>query len=496
MAANSARKGARRGGQAEKPVLPPTLVSGVQSSMPASGKSKDTALTNAYESYFNKSIKDVRSQPDTLSAARLLARVHGDTSAAVSAMVRLANTKLRVFAYDANHQLSDQGTALARSILTKFDNLSDYSYGFDDRQALAGVIESLLREVAITSANALELVLDENRLPFRLQPVPCHTLKWRTAKKDVGKGTPKSVPYQTVSGEETILDIPTFFYASMDQDPAYAYPASPLEPAVNTAPFHGEVIEDIRRVVYRSGHSRLCVKMNVEALKAAAPPDVRTDPAKMAAWMESVRRDVEAKLANLSPETALVYFDSISADYLNSEIGASADYSPLMETLDGILSTALKTPPSILGKRIGGSQNTSSTESLLFLKTAAGIQPPVATVLSRAMTLAVRLFGFPGYVTCSFDPIDLRPDIELQAFRSMIQTAVLEQLSLGFLTDQEAAEALGTGPRAQGAPKLSGTFFYRPNASANANGDTLNNVDPARRALTTDAPSKAGGRSQ
>lgn len=488
----AAKQGTKRGSAVEKPILPNKLIAGVQTAMPASGKDPDAALFNQNASYFNKSIKDLRTPGSVTAKTRLLARVHGDTATAVAAMVRLANTELQLVAYDAKHQLSDVGTALVRSLMMRFDCLNDYTYGFDDRMTVAGVKEALLREIPVSGGCGVELVLDANYLPYRLLPVSCNSdkLKWKTGKGAIGKDVRKVVPYQTVAGSEVILDVPTFFYAALDQDPEQAYASPLLEPAVNTAPFHAEVLEDVRKVVRRSGHSRLMVKLLTEQLSKAAPPDVKADPAKYQDWLDQTRTQVEQQLENLSPESALVFFDTIEASYLNSEIGASADYSPLIESLDGILSTALRTPPSVLGKRMGGSQNVTSTESLLFIKTAEGLHAPVESVMSRALTLAVRMFGFDGYVKARFSPINLRPSEELEAFRQMQQARVLEALSLGFLQDQEAAEMLGYGPRAPGAPPLSGTMFYGQKQQTEPPSP---NADPARRALTTDAPKSGGG---
>lgn len=487
------KKGINRGGKADTPILPSSLISGVVSQAPASGQDKGNLVLNRLESFFNKSLKDVRSAANTKSATRLLARVHGDTAAAVAAQVRLAHTPLKIVAYDAKHQLSDVGTALVRSIVARFDNLYDYNYGYDDRMTLDGVTETCLREVVMSGACALEMVLDDARLPYRLLPVSCNDsqLKWRVGKTKIGKDLNKIIPVQTLRGTEVELDVPTFFYASLDQDPEHAYSSSPLEPAVNTAPFHAEVFEDVRRVVRQTGHSRLHVKLLTEQLRAAAPADVKTDPEKLANWMDSVRTEVESQLESLSPETALVYFDTIQADVLASKIGHTADYTPLIETLDGLLSTSLRTPPSVIGKRMGGSQNVSSTESLLFIKTASGLQPPVAAVLSRALTLAVRLFGFAGYVKVEFSTINLRPEEELEGFKSMAQARILEALSLGFLTDQEAAEILGYGPRAPGAPPLSGTMFY----DAKPQDNSTPNDNPIQKGVTGNrAPKSAGGK--
>jgi hypothetical protein len=467
-----------------------TLVSGIRSKTASSNTNADSAVGNPLTSYYNKSIANLRAVGKDLEALRILARTHGDVSAAVSATVRLANTALRMRVYDAEHQLNADGSNLLRSIIVRMTNAYDYTQGFDDRASLASAVETLLRSVPLTGACAMELVLDKQRLPYRLQPASVESLRFKTSKASLGS-TYKVVPFQAGQNGDIDLDISTFFYAALDADPDSAYPYSPMEPGLNSAVYHSEVVEDIRRVIKRSGHSRLVVRLLTERLLKAAPIDVKSDPAKLSEWVEKTRQAVQTEIENLNPESALVFFDTIEAEYLNSEIGASADYKPFLETLDSLLATALKTPAAIVGKRTtGGSQNTSSTESLLFIKTAEGIRQPVETVLSRALTLAVRLYGFEGYVVCEFDPIDLRPDIELSAFKLMEQQLILEQLSLGFVTDDEAGELLHTGPRAPTAPKLSGTMFTVQQATEAPSP----NSDPARTALTPSTPKAAGGK--
>jgi hypothetical protein len=386
---------------------------------------------------------------------------------------------------------------MLRSFLASLTNLNDYTYGYDDRIPLSGISESMLMEIMLTGACALELVLDKYRLPFRLQPVSPSKLKWRVSELDIGNGvTHKIIPWQQAQGVTITLDIPTFFTARLDHDVTLVYPKPPMESALNAAIFSAEVMQDIRRAVRRSGHSRLLVTLNTELLVKAAPLDVRGDASKMQAWMEEVRSSLESQIAGLNPESGLVVFDTVKAEYLNSEIGASADYSPFMDVVDGQTATALRTPPSILGKRMGGSQDVSSSESLLFLKHVEGLHKPVEAVFSRALTLALRLLGFDGYVTAEYGPVNLRPKEELEAFKQMKQARVLELLSFGFLTDQEAAEELGTGMRAAGAPQLSGTMFYGQTKQAMDPGAISNGGDPAKRALTGDAPKKAGGKSQ
>ena len=469
------------------------LVTGVTTKTPASNRPADSNLVSPLTSYFNKSIKDLRSQPSVLAAIRTLARIHPETSVTVSTITRLANTELRMHVYDNDHQLSTDGSNLLRSVITQMTVANDYTYGFDDRPSLNSVKESLLRSLPLTGASAVELVLDKQRLPFRMQPVSPETLLFRTTKSQIGSDY-KIAPYQQVAGGKIDLDIPTFFYEAMDIDLTSAYPVSPLESAINVAINAAETLEDMRRAIKRSGHSRLMVKLLNEELMKAAPMELRNNPEKLQEWVENQRLAIKSELENISPESALVFFSTMEVEYLNSQIGGTSDYTSLVETLDGILATSLKIPLAVLGKRTSnGSQNTSSTESLLYLKMAQGLHNPVESIFSRMLTLALRLYGFQGYVKCKFDPIDLRPEIELAAFKAMEQAKYLERLSLGLYTDQEAAELLNTGPMSPTAQPLSGTGFY--NASSSGLTAPSPNGNPAVRALVPDTPAAAGGKS-
>ena len=70
--------------------------------------------------------------------------------------------------------------------------------------------------------------------------------------------------------------------------------------------------------------------------------------------------------------------------------------------------------------------------------------------------------------------IDLRPESELAGFRSQQQARILEQLSLGLITDDEASVALTGKPAPAGMAQLSGTMFYKADASAAQNNNYSN----------------------
>lgn len=455
---------ARKSGRKMVPVGETSLPKGVGGAAKAktkAGQTESGTQISQLTSYLNKDLRSLRTSSVPTEAVRILARMNGTVSAAVFSFVQVANTDHKILAYDSiTHEFSMEGSLLAQSILARFDTLYDYSEGFGDKQSVGSLKETLLREVVLTGADAAELVLDKQRLPDRLNVIAYETLRM------VSDGKGGRYPEQQTSGDPVKLDIPTFFVAESNREAAYAYVFSMLEAAIEDAYIYNGFIQDMVRSVRRSGN-RLVVTLDTAKVVNTMPAAERNDPKKVKAYLEANLKTFTAIIDGLEPEDALVIYDTGKAEILDSK-GEKSDYTYLMNALSGNLATSLKTSPSILGLRINGSQSLSNTESLVFLKVAAALHLPVETVLSRALTLACRLYGLDVYVNFKFDPIDLRPELELEAFKTMKQARVIEQWGLGLLTDDQAAMILTGKPRAPGAPALSGTMFHQKGGSTSA----------------------------
>jgi len=79
----------------------------------------------------------------------------------------------------------------------------------------------------------------------------------------------------------------------------------------------------------------------------------------------------------------------------------------------------------------------------------------------------------------------LRPDLELEAFKSMRQSRILEQLSIGAITDIEAVLDLTGSIPPPGYKSLSGTMFRtgvanpaNPTSPTSALNQDLNSTAP------------------
>jgi hypothetical protein len=444
-------------------------------------------------------ILSFRSEGDSRKMLAKLARANPDLGAAVNAYLRVGLTQsAKCWAINmADGSFNRDATILAHTLVRRFDLVPDYvADGFSQTASIRSFAESAALEILFNGAACSELVLDKTRLPGKLMLVPVVNIKFYQDDKGVR-------PVQLVGGQEVDLDFPTIFWTSVDQPVLSAYAHSPLEASIQPVLADSEYLNDLRRVLKRAVQPRLQALIDMDVAKKMAPPEVQVDPAKMEAFLVQIRADVERTLNGLSPEDALVAFNMINFSYVSGGTGDVPDViTVIQQLLNAKMSAGSKTLPSVLGHG-SGSQNIASSETLLFMKSADGIvRSKLNEMLSKMLTLGVRLFGQDVAVYFEYDPIQLRPADELEAFKAMQQARVLEQLSLGFLEDDMAAILLTSRVTPNGFKPLSGTQFYGAKSvdpagngysgtsNGGAGGGALN------QSLKPGTPKKAGGKSQ
>lgn len=435
-----------------------------------------------------------RNRQTTADTLQDLMAASPDLSGSAWAYARVAITEgYLVYAANPDGTINPEGTRAAQEVVQRFNLLPDFSTGFSQIDSLPTLSEALLKDGLQTGAMGLELVLDKARLPYKLSAVAQALVNYI----EDGEGLK---PVQTVGGTDISLDVPTYFSVLIDQDLRKAYPSSPFEAAIQSVLADAEFTNDLRRVIKRALHPRLNVSIDLEMFKKTIPPEILSDPKKYQEYLQAVRSEIEGIINGLNPEDALVLYSFITVSYVE---GGSGDYSAEIQAVQDIvnakLSTGAKALPSILGHG-SGSQNVASSETLLFLKSADMFRRKLNELYSKAFTLAVRLLGHEVVVYFEYGEINLRPDIEVEAFRAQKQARILELLSLGMMSDEEACLRLTGRLPPAGAKPLAGTGFYKggqvssqnpySNTSSGGNGGGLN------QAITSDAPEQTRGKAK
>ncbi len=454
--------------------------------------SGDQRLASTDRRTANLDLLSLRNGTSTKSTIRDLSKVSPDLSASVWAYQRMVVTRgFTTVARNQDGTANPQATEALQQVLARMNYLTDYAEGFTNVSGIHGVAESLARELRIEGACSLELVLDKALLPSRLQPIAVSQLEfWEDTKGSV-------FPKQKAADGDRTLDTPAFFYEALDQDLLTIYSDSPMEAALQAVLADAEFTNDVRRVIKRALHPRLDAAIDWDDFRKSIPMEIMGDAEKIREYQEAYVSAIAETVNGLEPDDALVHFDSVEFTYLNNgNVSLSREYEVVQAQTNSKLATGTKAPPAVLGHG-AGSQNVASSESLLFIRYCEGLQTKINSILSRALTLALRLMGHDVYAQFEFDRPDLRPASELESFKSMEQSRVLDLLSLGLLSDEEASLRLTGKLPPAGAPKLSGTMFRSGagTAPSEANPNPYSNTAQSTfgKATTSDAPQAPKG---
>lgn len=481
-------KGSRYAAASTQVVLPTRNLAGkARAQRPGSDLKKGDAITNELKKFNLNAISNVSSRTDVNEIIRLLCRENGMFSSAANSMAAISvGTGFRLAGYDATGAMSTEVMSVAYSIMDRFSTLHDYSKGYNDKPGMQSLLSTLQTDVITTGGCGVELVLDKEFGPERLVPIGYSTIEWEAD----GQGG----RYPTQDGGDIELNIPTVFVSEHNRNADEAYASSLLRPGLSQVMNFEGFIEDMHRALNRTGHSRLIATIVADKIKNAADEKTASDPKKMGELYDLILTQVTDALAGLEPEDAVVTYDSVT--YAVEDTGGNkADYAPMVAVLANMLGASLKTPASVSGMRASGGQGLSNAETLIYLQVVQGTRSPVEETMSRALTLACRLQGIDGYVAFEFNPINLRPDIELEAYFGTRQKRVLELLSWGVINEAHACWELGIRPQGLSAI-LAGTRFYAKDASAQSDAIDTDRSTSTGAALNPGTPAQSGGADQ
>lgn len=428
-----------------------------------------------------------RQVDDSRELLKQLFKHDPDVSAALNGYLTMANTPMVVLARDLEGNIDREATHYLRLVLSMITSQTDYSAGFQLKRSLRGICEDLRWMALLRGAVGAELVFDKAGNPVDLRIVDMATIEWEEKSPGVYK------PFQVIpnSDEKVSLDIPNFFVSFYRKDPTGIYGESSFVAAINTIAARQQVINDLYRIMQITGFPRISIKVVEEVLVKNAPANVKNDPAKLKAWVDTRMREVADKFASIRADQPFVHSDSVQPSIMNDKKpGSALDISAVIETLNAQNQAGLKTMSTIIGR---GSQgvNTSSVEARIAAMNADELNEPLADLFEKTLSFALHMNGFQGFAEVYFEKAELRPDLELEPQRVMRQSRLHKDLSLGLITDDEYHLWVYGRLRPQNAPELMGTGFMGPNDGVTVDEkDVTPNSDPLGRSLVPEGGTK------
>lgn len=415
---------------------------------------KDSVLdVPEYVEHLND-ISETRLTQNSIELIEELMHTDPDVSAALNAYLTTSDTEMLFKVVDSAGETSLDGQKLLESIMYKIFDISDYSLGFQAKPSLREFLEGLRYMLLMRGAIGCELVFDKTAQPYEIRNVDMNTVKF----KETASGTFKPVQ-ETDAVKDLSLDIPTFFTARYKQNPTNPYNYSFFTSAINTIAARQVVINDLYRIMKVVGYPRITLKVFEEVIKNRAPKKLQNDPEGFNTWMNSNLRAIANAFDGIRPDQPFAHTDSVEPSILNQrQPGSGLQVSEIIDTLNAQNQAGLKVVATVLGRGESG-VNTASVEARIFTLSAESVNGPIADIMSRILTLALRMSGFDGKCKVWFRHAELRPDLELESLRIQKQTRLLKDLSLGKISDEYYNIEMYGFLAPDGAEELSGTRF-------------------------------------
>ena len=406
-----------------------------------------------------------------------------DVSAALNAFLTVADTEPVISIRNiADGTYNSDAYRAYEQVRTNLGHQFDLRDGYERRTSFRVTAETLRYMLLLRGACALEVVTDPHLVPVEFRQVDPISVRWL----ENIPGYYKPIQFAYGLGLPIDLDIPTFFFAYHRTTPLNVYSYSPFVASINTIVSRQQAINDLFRIMQVTGMPRMEAEVMESVLSNAAPANIRADPDALRMWLNARIGEIQQSFINIAPDQALVHSDSVKLRILNEKApGLTLNIEPVINALNAQNQAALKTMGTILGRGESG-VNTASVEARLFALNADALNKPVAEVLGRSLTCTLQLLGYPVVVEVSFRPAEMRPATELEPQLMVRQARILQALSLGIITDDEAHLTLFNRLPPAGSPKLSGTNFQGQTDQMVDTTDISPNSDPLGRSMTRD----------
>jgi hypothetical protein len=420
-----------------------------------------------------------RSSSNSQELIKSLLKSDPDASASLNAYLTTAGKVIPyITVTDVDNAVDRDGYKLVNEIMEILETRRDYTKGFLHKRTLEELANDFRYMIIAQGGIGAEAVFGDLLELTEIRLVELASIRWQ--EKEAGKLT----PYQDQgSGDPIKLDIPTFFVSWFRKDPSDIYSNSPFVSAINTMAARQQVINDLYRIMQITGFPRISITVLEEVMAKNAPPEIRNDQQKLRQYINARRSEVGGQFEAIRPDQPIVHTDSMEVKMLNDKNpSVGLDISKIIETLNAQNQAGLRTMATVLGRGESG-VNTATVEANLFAMNADSINKPVGEVLSKILTMALRLQGSESRVKVHFPEINLRSELDGEANVTMKGSRLRQDLSDGLITDDEYHLAMYRRIRPDELPELSGTGFNEKKLGVDAESISPN-ADPQGKSVS------------
>ncbi len=462
--------------------------------LPKSLRPKGTVKTPTYQENsadrtldlpaYKEHLTDLLSKRSTSTSKELILELltsDPDASAALGAYMTTADVNPIILVHDVNGAIDREGYKMVNGLIEALTTRRDYSKGFEMRKSLRYLCEEFRYMILARGGLSAEAVYSDVLLLNEIRLVDIGELKFQEKSPGV------LVPYQTIASKDVKLDIPTFFVEWYRKSPMSPYGNSPFVAAINSIAARQQVINDLYRIMQVTGYPRISVKVLEEVIAKNAPAHIRADADEFRKYLRARRNELTGQFSSLRADQPMVHYDSVEISVINEKNpSAGMNISEIINVLNAQNQAGLRSMATILGRGESG-VNTATVEAHLFAKNAASINLPIADILSKIFTQALRLQGSQSKVVIAFPEINLKSEFELEPQKQLKANRLRQDLSDGLIDDDEYHLAIYGRIRPDHVPVMSGTGFINGGTMTVDAEKVSPNSDPLGRSVSSAA---------
>ena len=346
----------------------------------------------------------------------------------------------RTTVYKSDDSLYPEGQIYIDSLLQKFNYLDEYTNGFSIPNTIPGQISRISRNLLTSdnAAGALFIKVDPKTFEVdEFKVIDCDRVCFH-GQTITNNNKKKITPYIYDGTKKVELDVANFLWQPLDADAEQVVGNNPLRPVLRNTFTKLEFLDNLRKVLKNQAWPKILVVLDEEAVLKLAPADIRNDMKKLIEFFNDYIGDIKDQLTNIEVDQNIVVYSTIKEmSFLESK--GKFDPKPILTMLDSEAISALKAPPSTVGK--GGSTRTgeglASAELVVFRRTVKALRSLIEILYSRAFTFALRMGGLQGYVKYRLKEFSLRPPEESAQFDSIRVQTIEDAWILGAIGDDE-----------------------------------------------------------
>ena len=359
----------------------------------------------------------------------------------------------RTTVYKVNGSTYKEGQIYIDSLLQRFNYSDNYKDGFSQPNTIHDQVSRIARNL-LTSDNAaaaLFIKVDPKTYEVDLfKVIDCDSVYFT---EPTLYGKKKAIPYIYNNATLVELDVANFLWQPLDADAEQVTGNNPLRPVLRNTFTKLEFLDNLRKVLKNQAWPKIKVVLDEEAVLKLAPSEIRNDMKKLISFFNDYMADVKDQLTNIPADSNIVVYNTIKEmSFLESK--GKFDPKPILTMLDSEAISALKAPPSTVGK--GGATRTgeglASAELVVFRRTVKALRNLIENLYSRAFTFALRMGGYQGYVKHRLKEFSLRPPEESAQFDSIRVQIIKDAWILGAIGDDEKDRKIRQILELEGAP--------------------------------------------